>query len=84
MDDRERGLAKILADLDRCPHGRHEGDTCAGWSGPGDYDGGCRGGYSLGNPRMQTGTVIGYDVYAREYRMPERSRRHDPAAWLPP
>lgn len=37
------------ADLDRCPHGRHVGDACAGW-GPGPFDGGCEGGYSLGNP----------------------------------
>lgn len=38
------------SDLNRCPHGRHEGEVCAGWEGPGLYDGGCYGGYSLGNP----------------------------------
>lgn len=44
-----------LADLDRCPHGRHRGDTCAGHRGPGLFRGGCHGGLSLGNPWPMTG-----------------------------
>jgi hypothetical protein len=45
----------IIADLDRCPHGRHRGDACAGHKGPGLFQGGCYGGYSLGNPWPYTG-----------------------------
>jgi hypothetical protein len=52
------------ADMDRCPHGRHVGDDCAGWRGPRRFDGGCEGGTSLGNPwwRMagtRAGTTMG-------------------------
>jgi hypothetical protein len=74
-------LAKIVRDLDRCPHGRHEGDVCAGWRGPGDYEGGCRGGVSLGNLLMQTETIVGYSIYGEPYVMPPRGERHLPEAW---
>lgn len=47
--------APTLSDLDRCPHGRHYGDTCAGHAGPGVFAGGCHGGTSLGNPWPMTG-----------------------------
>ncbi|MBO2461152.1 hypothetical protein [Actinomadura violacea] len=76
-----RSLAQIVADLDRCPHGRHEGDTCIGWTGPGTYQGGCEGGISLGNPHLQTGDHLGYAYSATPYLMPERDRRNDPEAW---
>jgi hypothetical protein len=33
--------ARLYADVDRCEHGRHFGDTCGN---------GCEGGESLGNP----------------------------------
>ena len=50
--------APTVADLDRCPHGRHRGDTCAGHKGPRGgaiFERGCLGGYSLGNPWPHTG-----------------------------
>lgn len=72
----------IVNDLDRCPHGRHEGDTCAGWRGPGRYDGGCRGGVSLGNPAMETGQIIGTALSGQHfYAQPARKDRHRPEAW---
>ncbi|WP_242890768.1 hypothetical protein [Actinomadura litoris] len=80
-DSELRRLARIVADLDRCPHGRHEGDTCIGWTGPDTYQGGCEGGVSLGNPHLQTGDHLGYAYSASPYVMPERGRRHDPEAW---
>jgi hypothetical protein len=78
---RAHPLAKLLADLDRCPHGRHEGDTCAGWSAA-EPERGCPGGYSLGNPLLPTGVRIGTDYAARPIFMPPRGRRHDPQAWF--
>lgn len=66
---------RILRDLDRCPHGRHEGDYCSGLSG-------CNG-PSLGNPLIKTGTIIGYTLYATEVIvMPEPRLRYDPMAWI--
>lgn len=73
---------KMVLDLDRCPHGRHEGDACAGWRGGDDlFDGGCMGGFSLGNPYLTAGQPIGFDISGRSYVMPPRGERHDPAAW---
>jgi hypothetical protein len=46
-------LRELIRDLDRCPHGRHYGDDCAGWKGPSIFEGGCMGGKSLGNPYLQ-------------------------------
>ncbi|WP_141575907.1 hypothetical protein [Actinomadura sp. WMMA1423] len=77
----QRALAQIVADLDRCPHGRHEGDPCVGWTGPGLYTGGCEGGISLGNPHLKTGDHLGYTYASNPYVMPERGRRNDPEAW---
>lgn len=55
----------LLMDLDRCEHGRHEGDPCAG---------GCPGGYSLGNPYMGDGAdddrQIGFDLVGNPIRIP--------------
>jgi hypothetical protein len=65
-----QGLVKILTDLDRCLHGRHQGDDC----------GSC-GGTSRGNHHMRTGTVIGYDLRGNHIVMPDRDYKHDPAAW---
>ena len=62
--------AQLVADLDRCRHGRHDGDDCA--------DCGNR---SLGNPNLPRGHVIGYDRYGDRIVMPSRERKHDPAAW---
>lgn len=47
--------APSIQDLDRCPHGRHRGDTCAGHYGGGVFERGCHGGFSLGNPWPHTG-----------------------------
>ncbi|MEU3283360.1 hypothetical protein [Streptomyces antibioticus] len=66
-------LVKILTDLDRCQHGRHQGDPC----GPADD---CTG-TSAGNPHLRPGTVIGYGLYGDPIVMPDRDRKHDPAAW---
>lgn len=77
---------RIVSDLDRCPHGRHEGDGCAGWRGPGRYDGGCQGGVSLGNPLHGVDAVLGIDYSGqRLIVMPAgREDRVDPAAWYHP
>ncbi|HEY6797030.1 MAG TPA: hypothetical protein VI248_20345 [Kineosporiaceae bacterium] len=52
-----------LADLDRCPHGRHRGDPCVGHRGPGLFHGGCQGGLSLGNPWPDGGDRIGTTIH---------------------
>jgi hypothetical protein len=64
---------QILADLDRNENGRHEGDA----------DVGTKGGVSLGNPMLQTGEVLGYDIGGRVYVMPDRANRHKADAWGP-
>jgi hypothetical protein len=76
-------LRRVLADLDRCPHGRHEGDACAGFR-PGEPMSGCEGGWSRGNPLMPTGMRVGTSVYGDPIWMPPREQRHDPAAWRRP
>jgi hypothetical protein len=65
--------AALAADLDRCRHGRHEGDPC----GPADD---CNG-TSTGNPWLRPGMVIGHDRHGNEIVMPDRDYKHDPAAW---
>ncbi|MEU6012065.1 hypothetical protein [Streptomyces sp. NPDC047453] len=62
--------AALIADLDRCGHGRHEGDDC----------GSC-GGRSRGNPNLRPGQVIGYGLRGDHIVMPYREHKHDPAAW---
>jgi hypothetical protein len=66
-------LVRILTDLDRCQHGRHQGDPC----GPADA---CTG-TSAGNPHLRPGTVIGYGLRADPIVMPDRDHKHDPKAW---
>lgn len=63
-------LAAVLTDLDRCVHGRHEGDACADCGGP-----------SKGNHHLPGGTVIGYDVHGKPIVMPGREHKHDPGVW---
>jgi len=65
--------AALAADLDRCQHGRHQGDPC----GPADN---CTG-TSAGNPHLRPGTVIGYGLRGDPIVMPDRDRKQDPAAW---
>jgi hypothetical protein len=62
--------AALVADLDRCQHGRHVGDPC----------GSC-GTNSHGNPHMVVGDIIGYGIYGHPIVMPDRDHKHDPAAW---
>ncbi|MFJ9633740.1 hypothetical protein ACIRU8_39210 [Streptomyces sp. NPDC101175] len=66
-------LVKILTDLDRCQHGRHQGDPC----GPADD---CNG-TSAGNPHLRPGTVIGYGLRGDPIVMPDRDHKQDPKAW---
>jgi hypothetical protein len=66
-------LVKVLTDLDRCQHGRHQGDPC----GPADA---CTG-TSAGNPHLRPGSVIGYGLYGDPIVMPDRDHKHDPKAW---
>jgi len=65
--------AALVADLDRCQHGRHQGDPC----GPADA---CTG-TSEGNPHLRSGTRIGYGLRGDWIIMPLRDDKHDPAAW---
>ena len=65
--------AALVADLDRCQHGRHQGDAC----GPADA---CTG-TSAGNPHLRPGDVIGYSLRRDPIVMPDRDHKHDPAAW---
>jgi len=67
-------LAQLLRDLDRCDHGRHEGDSC--------FD--CPQGTSTGNPRMPVGQRIGTTVHGRAIVMPPRGERHDRRSWTQP
>jgi hypothetical protein len=71
--DDTTGLIEILTDLDRCQHGRHQGDPC----GPNDD---CTG-TSTGNPHLRPGSVIGYGLRGDHIVMPDRDHKHDPAAW---
>jgi len=66
-------LIEILRDLDRCQHGRHQGDAC----GPADA---CTG-TSAGNPHLRPGQVIGYGLRGDRIVMPDRDCKHDPSAW---
>lgn len=65
--------AALVSDLDRCEHGRHQGDPC----GPA---GDCTG-TSAGNPHLPFGNVIGYGLRGDLIVMPDRDHKHDPAAW---
>lgn len=67
---RAEALAAVLADLDRCEHGRHEGENCFGCKGP-----------STGNlfaQERRIGTTLG----PRAIRVPERGKGHDAADWI--
>lgn len=63
----------IAADLDRCEHGRHQGDDCGSCDGR-----------SRGNPHLRPGAVIGYGLRRDPIVMPDRDHKHDPAAWRAP
>lgn len=67
----QAGLAKILLDLDRCEHGRHEGDPCGSCGGP-----------SVGNLALPPGTVLGRTVHAWPIVVPSQEDRNDPKKWV--
>lgn len=65
-------FTNICMDLDRCEHGRHEGDVCSG----------C-GGNSHGNPwRPKAGQRLGYTIDRKEIIIPGRENKHEPAQWI--
>lgn len=80
---RLHAMVQVLTDLDRCPHGRHEGDSCAGYR-PGEPMSGCEGGISVGNPLTPTGVRIGSGRDGHPIWMPPRGHRHEAAAWRRP
>lgn len=73
--DSDGDWATLVSDLDRCQHGRHQGDDC----GPADA---CTG-TSSGNPHLRPGAVIGFGLRGDQIVMPDRDHKHDPAAWRP-
>ena len=69
--NRVRALA-ILLDLDRCQHGRHEGESCFG----------CSGQVSVGNEHNPPGHILGYTVHGRTIAVPmDKAGRHDLQNW---
>jgi hypothetical protein len=60
----------LLSDLDRCEHGRHEGDVCSGCHGD-----------SHGNPHLEHGQVLGYSLGAKPYIVPEGRGFYDIDKW---
>ncbi|HWM95534.1 MAG TPA: hypothetical protein VNO54_00615 [Streptosporangiaceae bacterium] len=62
--------AALVADLDRCEHGRHQGDACDS-CGP----------WSHGNPHLRPGSVIGFGLRGDAIVMPAREFKHNPTAW---
>lgn len=62
----------LLADLDRCPHGRHDTDPCLA----------CPGGQSVGNPHNPPGSILGYDLYGHTIAVPvDPADRAYPDRW---
>lgn len=70
-DDNTCPWAKLIGELDRCEHGRHEGDACGTTCGH----------ESKGNPHMRPGAVIGYSLRRGQIVMPHREDKYTPAAW---
>ncbi|MFI7278461.1 hypothetical protein [Streptomyces sp. NPDC049879] len=64
----------VLADLDRCIHGRHKPDPC----------GSCPNGQSAGNGFAPPGRRIGTTVHAEGIYVPEAEDRYDRVAWHTP
>jgi hypothetical protein len=63
----------ILLDLDRCEHGRHEGDVCLGCGGP-----------SVGNTLICPGETIGFGLDGGYIVMPSHCDKYEPEAWRRP
>jgi hypothetical protein len=74
LGEQYRDWAIICADLDRCEHGRHEGDACFG----------C-GGTSKGNPLLLGTRQIGFTMDGHKIVVPHRDGgKSDPANWRQP
>ena len=69
---RLQGLSTVLSDLDRCEHGRHEGDVCSGASG-------CNG-PSHGN-QFVTDRRIGTGMSRQPILIPERGKGYVAEDW---
>lgn len=68
-------LRNVIADLDRCVHGRHRGDECT------FPDKGCDG-PSVGNTFLTPGQRIGTSIWSqRAIVVPDPESRMDPEAW---
>lgn len=65
-------LARLLMDLHRCEHGRHEGDSCFS----------CEDGTSNGNLLLPPGTVIGHTLYGHVIVVPPWEDHNDPEKWV--
>jgi len=64
---------QILLDLDRCEHGRHQGDECRGCHGP-----------SVGNDLILEGEAIGYGHDGGLIVRPAHADKFNPDAWRRP
>lgn len=64
-------LEQVLLDLDRCEHGRHDGDRCFS----------CPTGWSGGNPLLRPGQQIGYGLDGVAIVVPSRTDKYNPANW---
>ena len=75
-----RSFEQLVAELDRCEHGRHSIDPCYG----------CPGGQSTGNLLLPAGTKIGTTLYLHAIVVPARlplggdrpDDWHNPSAWV--
>lgn len=64
-------FARILMDLHRCEHGRHEGDDCLGCDGR-----------STGNLLLRPGSVVGHTVHGLEIVIPDWEDHNRPEKWV--
>ena len=72
-NERRRIALKMAYDMDRCEHGRHEGDPCFG----------CPGGYSKGNPHLKVGEPFAYGLSGLiQYVLPPREKRLAVENWV--
>ena len=60
-NSRQIAALALLQDMDRCPHGRHQGERCLG----------CPGGRSPGNEVIPADRMIGHTVHGYPIRVPE-------------
>lgn len=63
-------LVTVLLDLDRCQHGRHEGDDCFGCAGR-----------SRGNPLVGPSRHVGYTLSGQPIVLPGPGSKREAAAW---